>query len=168
MRAASSIRKSSFVTSVITLFTLFLAFWIIWTPLYYLYLSKYDILFMPTPNETLMILPLYRQILEAVVLGPLLETLSCQHWMYLLLSLNGWFNRHKVAIILLGALIFGILHFFSISYIIYTFFMGLLFMSAYILRLNKNPYWTVAVIHALTNLFAILIDPVEKSVFGIT
>jgi hypothetical protein len=45
--------------------------------------------------------------------------------------------------------------------------MGFLFMFAYVAKIGKKPYWTVATLHALTNLFALLIDPVEKNVFGV-
>jgi hypothetical protein len=39
-------------------------------------------------------------------------------------------------------------------------------MFAYIVKIGKKPYWTVVVLHGLLNLFAILIDPIEKSIFG--
>ena len=44
--------------------------------------------------------------------------------------------------------------------------MGILFMSAYILRKGENPYWTVTALYALTNLFVLIVDPIEKMVFG--
>ena len=40
-------------------------------------------------------------------------------------------------------------------------------MLAYIVRIEKKPYWIVAVLHGLMNLFSILIDPVEKMIFNV-
>ena len=159
--------KSNFIVSLSILFLLFLCFYIIWTPLFYLILEKWDITFMPTPNETLMTQPIYEQILLAVIIGPLIETLLSQKLVYKLLSLIKFLKQHKILILILGALFFGILHFYSLSYIVYNVFMGFLFMYAYIVRINKNPYWTVVALHGLTNLFAIFIDPIEKIVFGV-
>ena len=72
----------------------------------------------------------------------------------------------KVFNCLFGGLIFGLIHFYSLSYVIYNFFVGALLMFAYIVRINKSPYWTVVVLHGLMNLFSIFIDPVEKIIFN--
>lgn len=160
------LRKSNFCVSILILFTLFLAFYAVWSPAYYCFLEKFDISFLPTPNETIMKAGIGRQILEAVILGPIIETLITQKWLYQLLSLIGWLKRHKIVIIFISAVIFGLLHFFSLSYIVYNFFAGALFMFAYIVKLDKSPYWTVVVLHGLMNLFSILIDPVEKIIFN--
>jgi membrane protease YdiL (CAAX protease family) len=145
---------------------LYLVFYLLWTPLFYLAFEKWNIAFMPTPNETLMKQPLYEQILQAVILGPLIETLICQKLVYKLLSLIKYLKRRKFFIMLIGALIFGLLHFYSLLYIIYNVFTGFLFMYAYIVKLHKKPYWTVVTLHGLMNLFAIFMDPIETIVFS--
>jgi membrane protease YdiL (CAAX protease family) len=161
-------RKSNFVVSILYLFILFLVFYIVWTPVYYYFLEKYDILFSPTPNETIMTAGLGQQILAIVILAPLIETLIFQKWVYQALSLVGWLKRYKILIIFLSAVIFGLIHFYSLSYVIYNFFTGALLMMAYIIKIDKNPYWTVVLLHGLMNLFSIVIDPIEKTIFNVT
>lgn len=143
-------------------------FYILWTSVYYNFLEKYDILFSPTPNETIMTLGLGKQIFLAVILAPLIETLIFQKWVYQLLSLVGWLKRNKILIIFISAVLFGMIHFYSLSYVIYNFFAGVLLMFAYIVRIDRKPYWTVTVLHGLMNLFSILIDPIEKMIFLLT
>ena len=160
------LRKSNFVVSILILFLLFLGFYVVWTPLYYFLLEKYDILFVATPNETIMKQSFFEQILLAVILTPLIETLISQKLAYKLLSLVKFLKQRKTLIMILGAIAFGIIHCYSLSYIVYNTFMGFLFMFAYIVKLHKKPYWTVVTLHGLTNLFAILIDPIEKIFFS--
>lgn len=161
------LRKSNFCVSILYLFDLYLVFYVVWSFVYYCFLEKYDISFSPTPNETIMTAGLSRQILEVVILAPLIETLISQKWVYQLLSLIGWLKQNKILIIFLGAVIFGLIHFYSLSYVIYNFFAGALLMFAYIIKIDKKTYWTVVVLHGLMNLFSILIDPIEKTIFNV-
>lgn len=158
--------KSNFFVSILYLFALFLVFYSVWSSAYYYFLEKYDINFSLTPNETIMTVRFGRQIFEVVILVPLIETLIFQKWAYQLLSLVGWLKRRKILIILLGATLFGLIHFYSLSYIIYNFFIGALLMFSFIIRIGKTPYLTVVVLHGLMNLFSILIDDVEKIIFN--
>lgn len=121
---------------------------------------------MPTPNETIMQQPFVEQILATVIMRPIIETLLSQKWLYSSLSLINRLKGNKIRIVIIGGIIFGLLHFYSLSYIVYNIFMGILFMSAYILRKEENPFLSVAALHALTNLFVLIIDPIEKMVFG--
>ena len=159
--------RSNFIISLLLLFLLFLGFYLIWTPFFYFLFDKWDIAFAPTPNETIMKQPIYEQIFWVVIIGPLIETLLSQKLVYKLLSLIKFLKRHKVIIMILGAIAFGVLHFYSLSYIVFATFMGFLLMYAYIVRINKKPYWTVAALHGLANLFAIFVDPIEKIIFGV-
>jgi hypothetical protein len=134
---------------------------------YYFYWAEDDIVFVATPNETLMTQSYLTQILEAVIIGPLIETFIFQKVAYTCFSYIKWMKQHKMMIVLFGAIIFGIVHCFSLSYIIYNMFTGCLLMFAYIIKLHKNPYWFVVILHGLMNLFAIFIDPVEKYIFGV-
>lgn len=161
------LRKRNIVVSIACFFALFLVFYIIWTHIYYYFFIKYDSVFAPTPNETIMTLELRRKIVEVVVLAPLIETLIFQKWFYKLFSYIDWFNQYKILIILLSAVVFGLIHFYSLSYIIYNFFVGAFFMFVYIIKIGNRPYWTVAVLHGLMNLFSIYIDPIEKVIFNI-
>lgn len=160
------IREGNFIISLLILFSIFMAFYLVWTPLYYIIGEQYEMVFMPTPNETIMQQPFVEQILATVILGPIIETLLSQKWLYSLLSLIKRLKENKIWIAIIGGIIFGLFHFYSLSYIVYNIFMGILFMSAYILRKGENPYWTVTALYALTNLFVLIVDPIEKMVFG--
>lgn len=161
------LRKSNSFVFVLYLFMSFLVFYVIWSPVYYYFLEKFDILFSPTPNETIMSAGLGRQVLEVVILAPLIETLIFQKWVYKLLSIIGWLNQNKFFIVLLSAAVFGLIHFYCLSYIVYNFFIGALLMFTYIIRIENRPYWTVAILHSLMNLFSIIIDPFEKNIINI-
>ena len=157
-----TIYKSNFIVSLLLLFLLFLCFYLIWTPLFYFLFNKWDITFASKPTSTI-----FESILISVIMAPLVETLLFQKLVYRLLSLMKFLKRRKILIMILGAIAFGALHTYSLLYIIYAVFMGFLFMYAYIVRINKNPYWTVVALHGLINLFVILINPVEKNIFGV-
>lgn len=88
----------------------------------------------------------------AIVVAPLIETLLCQKLPYWALSKIPFFKRNIWYIYLIPALIFGSLHYYSIAYMIFTFFFGLLFIYGYGIRQGKSPYWTITIIHALHNL----------------
>ena len=96
------------------------------------------------------------RVFSVVVIAPLLETLIFQSLAYRFISRINFFRKHKVWIIIVSALIFGIVHSYSISYMVFGFIVGCVFMYAYILRIGKKPYWTVVAIHLLLNLSAIL------------
>jgi|LSQX01.1.fsa_nt_gb hypothetical protein len=160
-----SLQEKSLIYTVLIFFLIFLGFYIIWSPLYYRIFENLDVVFMATPNETIMKQSFYKQILSVVILAPLLETLIFQKWLYRLLSSISWLKKNKILITAIGASVFGLMHPYSLFYIIYNFFAGTLFMSAYIIRLNRSPYLTVAALHALMNLFSICIDPIEKMIF---
>ena len=162
------LRNKNFVVSVLLFFLIYLVFYFIWTPLYYFFLEKYDIFFASTPNETIMKQSFFEQVILTVILAPLIETLIFQKWTYKVLSLIKFLKYHKILIMIVGAIIFGAIHFYSLFYIVYNMFVGFLFMFAYIVKLHRpeKSYWIVVSLHGLTNLFAILIDPVEKVVLG--
>jgi len=161
---ANYLRKKNFILSVALCFGLYLLFYITWTLSYYSFFQSFDICFMPTPNDTVMKQPLYEQLIKAVVLGPLIETLLFQKCAYQLFSLVNWLKHRKGLIIIFAGIVFGLLHFYSFSYIVYNIFIGFFLMSVYIVKLGKNPFWIVSVLHGLLNLFAIFIDPLEKSI----
>jgi membrane protease YdiL (CAAX protease family) len=93
-------------------------------------------------------------IIEGIVIAPLLETFIFQKLIF-------DFFHHKIRIrfiILLSAAFFGLSHFYDLSYIINTFFIGIILAVAYALWNGKKitPFWTVVTIHLLHN-FIILV-----------
>jgi membrane protease YdiL (CAAX protease family) len=161
------VRRKNLLLSILILFSTFLVFYAIWLPFYYFILKEFDCSFFPTPNETILEQSYFTIILQVMIFGPLIETLICQKGVFTLLSYFKWLKQRKLLIILLSAFIFGFLHFFSLSYIIFNFFIGVLFMYTYIVMQGKHAYWAVVLLHSLINLFAVLSEPIEKIIFKV-
>ena len=98
------------------------------------------------------------RVFSVVVIAPLIETLIFQSLAYRFISRINFFRKHKVWIIIVSALLFGIAHSYSISYMVFGFIIGCVFMYAYMLRIGKKSYWTVVAIHSLCNLSSILLS----------
>lgn len=152
--------------SLLILFVTYIPFYIVWTTSYFLLFENYDIAFIPTPNETILTKPLPIVILFPVIIDPFFETLTCQYALFYGFSLINWFNNRRSRIIWVAALLFGILHFYSISYMVYNFFMGMWYMYIFIVKQHKKPLLTTYLFHALHNLFVYFMTPVECAIFG--
>jgi hypothetical protein len=123
-------------------------------------LKGIDIAFYTTPNESFQNTHIVEIIFLTVIMGPLVETLIFQTITYHLLILSEWFRSRKYMIVLIGAIIFGIFHFYTLSYIIYNIIAGGLFMYAYTIKQHKGGYygyWITAILHALININAIIL-----------
>jgi membrane protease YdiL (CAAX protease family) len=95
----------------------------------------------------------FEQFILAVCIGPFFETYLCQYmpFHYLVKYMRPRF------IILLSALFFGVFHLaYSPLYFVYTFFGGLLFSTAYYLRLHSRPLLHTTIIHACYNLIGLI------------
>jgi membrane protease YdiL (CAAX protease family) len=92
----------------------------------------------------------------AVTVVPLIETLLGQALAH---KVGQGLKLKSTYIILLSALWFGLMHFYSLQYIILTFTIGLVFAYAYYLYQSsfRKAFWFVAAIHALHNLTSVLI-----------
>ena len=91
--------------------------------------------------------------IKIVIVAPLFETFICQYAVFKLLSQFPLFRNHQSFIIVISAASFGIMHYYSLIYIVYAFIMGLFLMYAYMLRLQKeDSFKAVSSIHALINL----------------
>jgi len=91
--------------------------------------------------------------IKIVIIAPLFETFICQYTVFKLLSQFSFFKSHQSFIIVISAVSFGIMHYYSLVYIVYAFIMGLFLMYAYMLRLQKeDSFKAVSSIHALINL----------------
>jgi Type II CAAX prenyl endopeptidase Rce1-like len=103
----------------------------------------------PFKGESLLVI-----ILFAVLFGPLLETYINQSLPYFLLSKVKYFKERRYLIIFISALFFGVLHLYSLFYIIYAFFLGLVFMYGYMLKVevDKKAFYLIAISHSIFNL----------------
>lgn len=106
-------------------------------------------------EQTLLEYGIIMQIVVAVIIAPLLETLINQKGVYWLLSKIKYFRNNVCWIIIISGIVFGSLHWYSLHYMILTTGIGFFLMYAYILRIDKHPYWTVAAIHSLYNLIIV-------------
>ncbi|WP_160150110.1 type II CAAX prenyl endopeptidase Rce1 family protein [Parabacteroides sp. Marseille-P3160] len=154
------IRNRGVVSSVLIL-------WLCYTPIqislsffFEKILKGIDIAFYTTPNESFQNTHIVGIIFLTVIVGPLLETLIFQIAIYYLLILSKWFRRRKYMIILIGAILFGFSHFYTLSYIIYNIITGGLLMYTYTIKQHKGVYfgyWVTAILHALININAIIL-----------
>ncbi len=97
--------------------------------------------------------PIYAQMLVGVVIAPLLETLE-QH---LLIKLIRYITPSKIYAILGSAIVFGLSHSYSLTYMIYAFFPGILLAYIYLASYERNekPIWNTFLEHGLYNLILI-------------
>ena len=96
---------------------------------------------------------------KIVILAPLFETFISQYCVFILLSRFSFFRNHQSFVILISAISFGVMHYYSLIYIVYAFIMGLFLMYAYMLRLQKeDSFKAVSSIHALVNLSLLIFN----------
>lgn len=109
----------------------------------------------PMGGPSLMQDKLIDQFIFGVLLIPLLETLI--HQTAPIILLKKYTRLKPGTIILVSAILFGAVHFYSVSYIFYAFLIGLILAYAYMIYLEKNAsaFWVVAAIHSLRNLFSL-------------
>lgn len=98
-----------------------------------------------------------------VVFAPIVETLVYQYMPYKLLN---YFNFFKIGgynritfILFLSSLFFALSHLYSATYFIYSFFVGLLFISIFyysyaIRRDGAYSFWLLVIIHMIINTLA--------------
>ncbi|RYY23368.1 MAG: CPBP family intramembrane metalloprotease [Chitinophagaceae bacterium] len=104
----------------------------------------------------------YRSISEhfvaAVIVAPILETYIFQKGIINFALLN--FKTTKLVAILLSATGFGLIHTYSISYVVVTFFIGILYGIFYLCFVEKkvDAFWYLTGIHALYNLYAFVLN----------
>ncbi len=94
----------------------------------------------------------------SVIIGPALETLIYQYLPYKVME---YFNliKHRrgiYSLFIISTLFFALSHPYSLAYIIYAFFMGLLFIVLFYISYNirKDKYasfWLLTLIHMIIN-----------------
>ncbi len=91
------------------------------------------------------------------IITPLLET-----WVAQVLPISffkRYFNTRTV--VFFSAAIFGLMHWYSIAYMLNAFFMGLVLAGGYI-SWNKphiiHPFWIICIVHGLRNLLAFILS----------
>lgn len=86
-----------------------------------------------------------------ILMVPLIETALFQALPYYLLNKIDFFRKRIWLIILIGSLAFALSHFYSIGYVIFAVFPGILYMTGYHLRQGRHPFASIFMVHLLTN-----------------
>jgi hypothetical protein len=121
------------------------------------FFEKFDIVWFrfPGPDDGIIFL-----FILAVIIAPVAETFIGQYLPYYLLNKIKYFNERSYLILLSSALFFGLNHFYSLFYMIYGFFTGLILMYGYMVRIktDNKTFYLVAISHAFVNLSAFIIN----------
>ncbi|HBO27813.1 MULTISPECIES: CPBP family intramembrane glutamic endopeptidase [Culturomica] len=94
-------------------------------------------------------------LLDILVFAPIIETALYQT---LIFKFTKWLNFNDITIVLISAVCFGLMHDYSLFYMISTFFTGSILMYTYILRAKyrNKPYWSITLAHSTINVLALL------------
>jgi hypothetical protein len=114
------------------------------------FIKQKDLIFLNFPSKENSIVFIF---ITPIILAPIIETFLGQSLPYYLLKKLGYMNGRNYLVITASALFFGILHFYSLFYIIYAFLLGLVLSYGYVVRIksDKNAFLLIAVCHALLN-----------------
>ena len=90
---------------------------------------------------------------KMVILGPIIETLIFQFFIFKLFQLIKSGGNKYLVYIGSSALAFGLSHYFSIRYIIFAVSIGLVlaYMLYFYHHNMKKAFWTTALVHAMHN-----------------
>jgi len=90
----------------------------------------------------------------AVIFAPPFETWLGQSLPYRLLNKVQYLKDRSYLVLVIGAVWFGINHFYSLFYMIYGFLIGLVFMYGYMVRIktDKKTFYLISICHSLINL----------------
>ena len=86
-----------------------------------------------------------------ILIAPLIETALFQALTYHLLSKIEFFRKRIWLIIAITGLLFALLHFYSIVYVVFVLFPGILLVFGYHLRQGNHPFASIYAVHLLIN-----------------
>ncbi|MBI5326267.1 MAG: CPBP family intramembrane metalloprotease [Ignavibacteriae bacterium] len=100
-------------------------------------------------------LPLWSLIIIILPIASFIETIIYFWLVFTILRRFRYFQNKYLVIILISSFLFGISHSYNYSYVIFTFFIGLLYGYSYFIAENKklSPVLVVTIIHYLMNVF---------------
>lgn len=125
------------------------------------YFRESDITLLNFPDQEESMVMLF---FSTVILTPLIETFLNQFLPYHLLKKIKYLSERNYLILLISALFFGILHMYSLFYIIFGFLLGIVFMYGYMVRIKSDnkTFYLIAVTHSLFNLGVFIIKLFES------
>ncbi len=103
-----------------------------------------------------------RSIIFFVILFPILETWLNQYLIFNTLSKYSYFSNKKYLIIIISGLIFGLLHYYSFSYIVWAFFFGSYLCFCYYIFgiISNKAFLLTCLIHIIRNLIALILEQI--------
>jgi len=113
-------------------------------------IKEKDIVWFTFPGEQKSYLILF---LSTIIVSPIIETFINQYLPYFLLNKIKYFREHNYLILLSSALLFGLIHFYSLFYIFYAFIIGLVLMYSYMIRIKTDnmTFYLIAISHSFLN-----------------
>lgn len=138
-----------FSSFLITLFTSFLFYFLINILHLPLIINSKQESFSGNSNVT--------KFIAVCLIAPLFETYIFQYGIIKWLSstkMKNWF------IVFISSLLFGLSHFYSLQYVVNTFFIGIVLALSFMWWINKkiDAFWVTAIIHALHNLCLLILS----------
>ena len=106
-------------------------------------------------KETFADYSLTQMIVEVGLIGPIIETLILQSFVYYLLSKVPFFRRNWGIIVFIGGVLFAVWHAYSVYHTISMFPFGCILMFAYTIKKGKGGFWIASAIHIINNLVEI-------------
>lgn len=93
-----------------------------------------------------------------IILIPILETFIHQHLPFKLMQSWSWAKNKYGLYIIVSAIVFGLIHTYSLQYMIFAFSVGLIlgYMYFFYSKTPRKSFWSTTLIHALRNLVAFL------------
>ncbi|MEP7109171.1 MAG: CPBP family intramembrane glutamic endopeptidase [Ferruginibacter sp.] len=93
-----------------------------------------------------------------ITIVPVIETFLFQYGIFKICNRIQATKRNNGLIILISAFIFGLMHTYSIGYMIFGFSMGIVLAYVFYFYSHhpRKAFWTTSLIHALRNLTALL------------
>ena len=104
-----------------------------------------------------------KSILTSGIIIPILETLLFQHLVFIILK-KFILDEKSFAItyLTISSLLFALSHYYSLFYIILTFFLGIILTYSYYIShyRKESAFWTTAIIHGSYNTLLIIVSSI--------
>jgi len=114
------------------------------------FIKDKDVIWIKFPGEEINVIILF---FTTIVVSPLFETFLNQYLPYYLLNKIKYLRERSYLILLSSAIIFGLVHFYSLFYIVYAFLIGLILMYGYMvrIRIDNKTFYLITICHSLLN-----------------
>jgi len=114
------------------------------------FIKEKDVIWIRFPGEKMSGIVFF---ITTIVVSPFIETFLNQYLPYLFLGKIKYFRERSYFILLCSAILFGLMHFYSLFYIFYAFLIGLILMYGYMIRISRDKatFYLISLCHSLLN-----------------